>query len=316
VYHTGNSYDGVEGGFGHIGITVPDVYAACDRFKSLGVSFKKSPNSGGMKGLAFVLDPDGYAIEVVCQGPEPIKKDLDCCGFSSDGSVSGVLQVASGEPSYATEGEGGALMDVTRYYYGEENSVKVPPPETDGYVMQQTMLRVKDPKVSLDFYTRVLGMTLVQDLHFQQWGFSLFFVAYLPEGVSLPGESNSPERMSFLWSLPATIELTHNHGSETKEGQVYHTGNSYDGVEGGFGHIGITVPDVYAACDRFKDLAVEFKKSPNAGGMKGLAFIKDPDGYWIEVIKQGEKGELRQVDCCGIDLDNGGVYAGGGSASK
>ena len=33
-----------------------------------------------------------------------------------------------------------------------------PDPSTKDYVMQQTMLRVKDPKISLDFYSRVLGM--------------------------------------------------------------------------------------------------------------------------------------------------------------
>ena len=47
--------------------------------------------------------------------------------------------------------------------------------------------------------------------------------------------------MEFLWSLPGTVELTHNHGSEAKEGKVYHSGNNYDGVNEGFGHIGITV---------------------------------------------------------------------------
>jgi catechol 2,3-dioxygenase-like lactoylglutathione lyase family enzyme len=32
----------------------------------------------------------------------------------------------------------------------------------------QTMVRIKDPKVSLPFYTDILGMTIVQDLHFAQ----------------------------------------------------------------------------------------------------------------------------------------------------
>ncbi len=95
----------------------------------------------------------------------------------------------------------------------------------------------------------------------------------------------------FCMKCPATIELTWNYGSEQKEGRVYNTGNSDnvgsgDGgaVKGGFGHIGITVPDVYEACERFKELGVEFHKSPNSGGMKGLAFIKDPDGYLVEVL--------------------------------
>ena len=29
---------------------------------------------------------------------------------------------------------------------------------------------------------------------------------------------------------------------------------------------------------------VEFIKKPDDGSMKGLAFIKDPDGYWIEIL--------------------------------
>ncbi|KAH7836999.1 hypothetical protein Vadar_008330 [Vaccinium darrowii] len=34
-----------------------------------------------------------------------------------------------------------------------------PDEATKGYFMQQTMYRIKDPKVSLDFYSRVLGMS-------------------------------------------------------------------------------------------------------------------------------------------------------------
>ena len=35
---------------------------------------------------------------------------------------------------------------------------------------------------------------------------------------------------------------------------------------------------------RFEELGVEFVKKPTDGKMKGLAFIKDPDGYWIEIL--------------------------------
>lgn len=44
------------------------------------------------------------------------------------------------------------------------------------------------------------------------------------------------------------------------------------------------VPDVYTACERFEKLGVSFVKRPDEGRMKGLAFIKDPDGYWIEIF--------------------------------
>lgn len=71
-------------GFGRIGITVPNVYKACERFQKLGVAFHKSPNSGGMKGLAFIKDPDGYLIEVLPQG-EMIVEDVDCCGVAAEG---------------------------------------------------------------------------------------------------------------------------------------------------------------------------------------------------------------------------------------
>ena len=67
------------------------------------------------------------------------------------------------------------------------------------------------------------------------------------------------------------------------------------------------MPDVYACCDRLHKLGVQFQKSPNQGGMKGLAFIKDPDGYLIEVLHSGEPVR-RDVDCLGVPLEGGEGY--------
>ena len=46
-------------GFGHIAVVVDDLQAACDRFETMNVAFKKKPSDGSMKNIAFILDPDG-----------------------------------------------------------------------------------------------------------------------------------------------------------------------------------------------------------------------------------------------------------------
>lgn len=58
------------------------------------------------------------------------------------------------------------------------------------------------------------------------------------------------------------------------------------------GHIGIMVPDVYKACERFQKLGVNFVKKPDDGKMKGIAFITDPDGYWIEIFNNETVSEI------------------------
>jgi lactoylglutathione lyase len=151
-----------------------------------------------------------------------------------------------------------------------------PDQETHRYVLNHTMVRIKDAERSLDFYTRVLGMKLVSRFDFEQWKFSLFF---------LQARGNAPQPASSAtqtFSAPGLLELTYNWGSESDPEFQPHSGNE---PPKGYGHICIAVPDIEAACRRFAELGVTFQKKLGEGGMKGIAFIKDPDGYWIEIVQ-------------------------------
>jgi len=147
----------------------------------------------------------------------------------------------------------------------------------DGFVLNQTMLRIKDPSRSIPFYEEVLGMTLIDRFDFPEMAFSLYFLGYVVGEIP----TDPKARAKWLFEQPALLELTHNHGSEDDPDISYHNGNE---DPRGFGHIGISVPDVQAACNRFEAHGVEFVKRPDDGQMKGLAFIRDPDGYWIEIL--------------------------------
>lgn len=151
---------------------------------------------------------------------------------------------------------------------------------TDGFVMNQTMLRIKDPQKSVQFYTDVLGMTLLDRYNFDAMKFSLYFLGY-PDATDGEIPDDPAARTTWIFGRKALLELTHNWGTENDANFHHHNGND---DPRGFGHIGISVPDVYAACERFAALGVEFVKRPDEGAMRGLAFIKDPDGYWIEIL--------------------------------
>ncbi|XP_076011227.1 lactoylglutathione lyase-like [Genypterus blacodes] len=149
---------------------------------------------------------------------------------------------------------------------------------TEDYMMQQTMLRVKDPAKSLDFYTRVLGMTLLQKVDFSAMHFTHYLLGY-EDKAEIPADIR--ERTAWTFSRRGTVELTHNWGSELDNKLCYHNGNT---EPQGFGHIGIAVPDIHEACAFFKEQGATFVKKPDEGKMKDLAFIQDPDGYWIEIF--------------------------------
>lgn len=153
--------------------------------------------------------------------------------------------------------------------------------QTTGFTFNHTMLRVKDPAKSLAFYTGVLGMTLLAVKKFPDMGFDLYFLAKLTDSErdNLPA---GDDLEIFAFRQRGILELTHNYGTETKADFSYHDGN---GEPQGFGHICFSVPSLDDAVAWFDKNDVEFKKRPEDGSMKNIAFIKDVDGYWIEIVQ-------------------------------
>lgn len=157
---------------------------------------------------------------------------------------------------------------------------------------QQTMIRIKDPKISVPFYEKNFGLKLVHKYDFPQWKFSVYFLESQRKDFKTPDD---PEK--YLWSMKnATLELTHNHGSEDDEKCVFWNGNTGADASGdlyaeepkfrGFGHVAFNTDDVDKACEELEANGVKFHKKPNEGRMKGLAFALDPDGYWLEIVKR------------------------------
>ena len=156
-----------------------------------------------------------------------------------------------------------------------------------GFVLNHAMLRVKDPAVSLDFYSRVMGMRLLRKLDFPEMSFSLYFLAVAESASQAPDDQG--ERTAWTFSQAGILELTHNWGTESNPEFKYHDGNAQPQ---GFGHICFSVPDLDAAVKWFDDNHVVYVKRPEQGKMKDVAFIKDPDGYWIEIVEPGRLKKL------------------------
>jgi len=119
-----------------------------------------------------------------------------------------------------------------------------------------TMIRTGDLDRSIAFYTRILGMSLLRRKDYPDGKFTLAFVGYGDEASH------------------SVIELTYNWGVEH-----YEIGNA-------FGHLAIEVDDVYAACAEIRAKGGEILREagPMNAGTTIIAFVKDPDGYPIELI--------------------------------
>jgi lactoylglutathione lyase len=124
-----------------------------------------------------------------------------------------------------------------------------------------TMLRVTDPDRSRAFY-EALGMEFRRESPIVRNGeleATLYFLGF-------PGQEEE-------------LELTFNH-----DGSTYDLGTAY-------GHVAIGVDDLEATLASLAEQGIEPEKPPyqvREGG-SWLCFVKDPDGYRIEIIGRSRK---------------------------
>lgn len=123
--------------------------------------------------------------------------------------------------------------------------------------MIHSMIRVTDEAASLDFYRRAFGLEIAEKLDFEN-----FALIYL---------SNAETDFE--------LELTVNKGQQ----EAYDLGN-------GYGHLAVSVADLDAEHARFlkeglapRDI-VAF--APDGTLIGRFFFVKDPDGYEIEVLER------------------------------
>jgi len=125
-----------------------------------------------------------------------------------------------------------------------------------------TMLRVGDLQRSIDFYSKVLGMTLLRTSDNPEYQYTLAFMGY----------GSNPDH--------AELELTYNYGVTS-----YEMGTAY-------GHLAISAENIVQACEAVKANGGNVTRAPGPvkGGSTVIAFVTDPDGYKIELIERSFDG--------------------------
>ena len=119
-----------------------------------------------------------------------------------------------------------------------------------------TCYRITDPERSVAFY-EALGLEKRRELPIRDEAVNYF--------LGVPGQ-DSPE-----------LELTHNFGVDS-----YELGTAY-------GHVALTVDDLDGTLSRLGEQGIEPEREPytvREGGSR-LCFVRDPDGYRIELIERG-----------------------------
>jgi lactoylglutathione lyase len=123
------------------------------------------------------------------------------------------------------------------------------------------MYRITDPEKSRAFY-EALGFEFSRDMD-----------------IVRNGELEATNYFFSMGDNESVLELTFNH-----DGRTYDMGDAY-------GHIAIAVDDLDGALSRLKEQGIESEREPyrvREGGSR-LCFVRDPDGYRVELIDRSGK---------------------------
>ena len=140
------------------------------------------------------------------------------------------------------------------------------PIEADDFRLLHIMLRVAEMDRSLDFYTRLLGMSVLEKREHKK---NQFTQAYLGYGDGF---------------AQMTLELVFNWDRE----EAYIPGES-------FGHLAIGVSGITRLCDRLAAAGVPIPRPPRSQrhGDTIVAFVEDPDGHRIELVQMRPGGSAQ-----------------------
>jgi len=117
-----------------------------------------------------------------------------------------------------------------------------------------TSITVKDMDESIAFYTERLGMTLESRREIKQNNAEIAFLKI--EGTD--------HRIELTW---------------WKDKKEYAEGDQLD-------HIAFGVKDLRGTVEAMRAKGVEIAREPDSLGSTQIAFIKDPNGIWLELIEQ------------------------------
>ena len=90
-------------------------------------------------------------------------------------------------------------------------------------------------------------------------------------------------RSTAFWNSRATW------GSDLDAGFKHHDRNEQ---QRGFGHICFSVPDRDGAVRWLNDNKLIYVNRREQGNMRVVAFVKNPDGYWIEIVELARLNSL------------------------